>query len=454
SLGQSIAKLNAQITQAMGSSGTPNELLDQRDATIQKLAKLVGVQVTQQNNGTVNVALGKGQPLVVGAQAIKLKIASSPFDSSRSEIALATTGQVISGQLSGGDVGGLLSVRDSVVVPALNQLGRLAAALAISVNAQNQKGMDLNGQLGGKLLSIGGPVVLPAGANTGTATLSARISNVSQLSASDYTLSRTASGWTLTASDGSNVLMSGAGTTTSPFTAAGLSLVVSGTVQTGDRYQIQPTRSLAQGLGRVSNDPTRIAAAVPVRSAAAPANTGKASIGTPSVTHGSNLNLLNPVSIQFITPTAYQINGAGSYAYTSGTPIAINGWQVAISGTPAIGDQFTVQANTGGVGDNGNALKLAGLAAVNLLDGGTTTLGGAYGQLVAGTGTLTAQSQTQLDTATAVANQAQAAQQSVAGVNLNEEAAKLLRFQQSFQAAAHVISTAQTLFQTLLQAVR
>ena len=453
SLAQGIAGLNGQIVQMQGAGQAPNDLLDQRDALLQKLGGLVGVTAVPQDNGTLNVMVGNGQQLVLGTQASALKIVPNAYDPGRSEVALAGTGTVISGQLSGGEVSGLLTVRDQVVIPAQNQLGRAATALALAVNAQSHAGMDLRGNLGGDLFSVPAPTVLPSSANAGSASVAASVTGSAQLTAYDYTLRNTGSGWTLTRSDGTAVALAGAGTAASPFTADGLSLVVSGAAAVGDSFQIQPTRNAAAGFTLAIRDPSAIAAALPVRSSAASANTGNAGIGTPSVTNAANPQLLSPVTISFTSPTTYQINGAGSYAYSSGGAIALNGWSVAISGTPVAGDSFSVTSNAGGVGDNGNALALGATASLGVLDGGATTVGQAYGQLVAGTGSLTQQSQTRLASQTALVNQATSAQQSVSGVNLDEEAARLVRYQQSYQAAAHVIATAQTIFQSLLTAV-
>lgn len=453
SMAQGIAQLNGQIVQMQGAGQPPNDLLDQRDALLQKLSALVGVTAVPQDNGTLNVMIGNGQQLVLGTQASSLSVVPNAYDPSRSEIALASTGTVISGQIGGGEVGGLLSVRDQVVVPAQNQLGRMAVALGSAVNAQNAAGMTLSGQLGGAIFSVPAPTVLADSANSGSASVSVAISDPAQLSAADYVLRDGASGWTLTGSDGSSVALSGNGTAASPFTAAGLSIVVNGTAQVGDSYMIEPTRNAAAGLSVALSDPSGLAAALPVASSAASTNTGSASIGTPTVSDAGNPALLSTLNIQFTSANTYQINGSGNYTLPASGVIAQNGWSVAISGTPAAGDQFTVGSNAGAVGDGGNALLLGALAQKGVLDGGASTLDQSFGQLVAGTGTLTQQAQNQLTAQTALVSQATSAQQSVSGVNLDEEAANLLRYQQAYQAAAHVISTAQTLFQSLLTAV-
>ena len=124
---------------------------------------------------------------------------------------------------------------------------------------------------------------------------------------------------------------------------------------------------------------------------------------------------------------------------------------MSISGTPNAGDSFTVAKNSGAVADNSNALLLAGLQTANTLEGGTTSFEGAYSQLVAQVGTTASQMQVTSTAQTSMVNQLTQAQQSISGVNLDEEAANLMRYQQAYQAAGKMLQIANTLFQSILQ---
>jgi flagellar hook-associated protein 1 FlgK len=458
SLAKSIAALNRRIVGARGRAGgqPPNDLLDKRGVLVGKLAKQIGVKTVVQDNGSLNVSVGHGQPLVVGANARELTAVKNAYDPARLDVALVggSVNTVITRQLSGGALGGALDARREVLEPARAALGRAAIGLARSVNAQHRLGMDLNGRLGGDFFTVAGPDVLANAANSGGATVNARIGDVGKLSNHNYLLKYDGGNWTLTNADtGEAVSMTGSGTAADPFVAAGLQVVVDGDAAPGDRFLIRPTADAADSLSVALDDPNEVAAAAPIRTAAGADNAGDAAISAGKAVDASNPDLLQSVTIQFTSSTTYTINGGPAQTFTSGEPIQHNGWQVAISGTPAAGDTFTVESNAGGVGDNRNALALGKLQNSGVLDNGNTSIGDAYARLVANVGTQTRQAKANLDAQTALATQAKAAEQSVSGVNLDEEAANLVRFQQAYQAAAKTITTAQTVFESLLRAV-
>jgi flagellar hook-associated protein 1 FlgK len=450
SLSQSIASLNQQI-QSQASGGTPpSDLLDRRDQLVQQLSEQVGVTVSAQGN-SINVFTGNGQTLVSGSTALALKATPDPYDPTRVNV-VSQTGATLDGQLQGGNLGGLLDYRGSVLEPARNQLGRVAIAFASAVNAQHQQGMDLDGQLGGDLFSLPAPQAFPAEGNAGNATLTASIADVGALQASDYTLKFDGSNWTVATSGGNPVPVTGSGTAADPLSFDGLQLVVAGSASAGDTFKVQPTRAAAGGIQLAVTDPNQLALAAPFKITGADGN--QATAGAMKITDAGNADVLQPVSIEFTSATTYSINGTGSYPYSAGAPIEVNGWSLSLNGTPATGDQFSIQPNSDGVGDNSNALALGNTADVGVLSGGTVSAGVAYASLIADTGTTGAQAQVNLDSQTSLYQQAQQAQQSVAGVNLDEEAGNLIKYQQSYQAAAQVISTANTIFDTLIGAVR
>ena len=272
-------------------------------------------------------------------------------------------GVSISGSITSGDLGGLLSARSQVINPALNQLGQIATALSQSANSQQNSGLDLSGQFGANLFSVGAPLATASSNNTDATTATVSIANTGSLTADNYVLAYNGGAYTLTdASTGANVALTGAGTPASPLTAAGLSIVLSGTPAAGDQFLIQPTVQAAGTFSVALTDPSKLAAAGAVATSAADTNTGSASIAGGTVVNAANPNLLNTTTITFTSPTTYSVNGAGSFAYTSGGNITQNGWQTQISGTPATGDVFTVQSNAGGTGDNSNATAGANLA--------------------------------------------------------------------------------------------
>jgi flagellar hook-associated protein 1 FlgK len=454
SVSKQIANLNQQIAASPGTGQSPNALLDQRDQLVSGLSQLVGVTTTSNGDGSINVFAGNGQPLVLDSTAYSLKTVPNQFNASQLEVA-NSNGNPISSSITSGDLGGLLAARTQAIDPALNQLGQIATAVAQSANTQQASGLDLSGQLGSALFSIGAPAANASINNQSAVTASVSITNVGALTADNYVLSYAAGTYSLTdQTTGANVALTGAGTVASPLTANGLSIVLSGTPASGDQYLIQPTAQAAGTLSVALSNPSGLAAAGAIQTSAADTNAGTATIGAGTVTNAANPNLLNTVTIAFSSPTTYSINGAGSFAYTSGGNIAANGWQTQISGTPATGDTFTVRSNAGGTGDNTNALAFVNQQSQGYLSSGTESISGAVSALISGTGAQAQQVNTAQTAQSAVNTQAQTNVQSVTGVNLDEEAANLLQWQQSYQAAAQALSVANGLFSNLLDAVK
>lgn len=458
SIGASISTLNKQIVFATAQNGgqPPNDLIDQRDQLVSNLSALTGVSTTTDSNGSLNVYVANGLPLVLQGSTATLTTVQSPFDVSQLEVSSSlSNGNAISNSITSGELGGLLAARSQLVNPAKNQLGQIATAFSQSVNSQQNAGLDLSGTLGANLFAVGAPLATASSKNAGNAAASVTVTSVGALTADNYILTYKAGTYSLTnAADGNALPVSGNGTAASPLTGAGLSVVLSTTPQSGDQFLIQPTAQAAGSLRVLLGNPAQIAAAGAVRTAAAGTNAGSATISSGSVIDASNPNLLVPATIQFVSPTTYSINGVPAAAYTPGATISADGWQVQISGTPAAGDTFTVQSNAGGTGDNRNALLSAQQQSLPVLGNGTVSINDAVSGLITGVGSQAQQINTAQAAQTAVNTQAANNQQSVSGVNLDEEAANLLQWQQAYQAAAKALQIGSTLFQSLLTAVQ
>ncbi len=458
-LSRSIAELNTQIATGFARTGQPpNDLLDQRDRLLDQLAGHVNVSSVAQSDGQVNVFIGKGQPLVVGGVGATVSTTTDPYDATRHGLAISSSGGAtvdITSSLSGGTLGGTLDFRNNVLDPTRNQLGRISVALADAVNDQHREGIDLSGALGADFFGVGATQVLGNSANTGTGTVSVTRGNVGALTDADYYLQKTATGWSLKREDtGASVTLTGTGTVADPLVADGLSFVVGGTAATGDRFLVRPTRGAASGMSVLVTDPAKVAAAAPIRTAATTTNTGSGTISAGSVVDVANASLRSTATIAFTSATTYTINGAGSFTYTPGSPITANGWQVEISGSPAVGDSFTVSDNAGGTGDNRNAQLLSESLSSKVLDGGTASVNDAVNRVVGNIGVVTRQAQSSRDAQQIVKQEAIDARDTVSGVNLDEEAANLIKYQQAYQAAAQLIGVAQTLFDSILAATR
>jgi flagellar hook-associated protein 1 len=458
SIGTSIAALNKQIVVATaqgGASQPPNDLIDQRDQLVSNLSQLVGVTTTTDNSGAVNVFVGNGQPLVLSTATSPLTTVQNEFNATQLEIAPASNpSNVISSQITSGDLGGLLASRTQAVDPAVNQLGQIAIALNQSANTQQNSGLDLSGKLGANLFSVSGPSATASTKNSDNTSAAVSITNVGALTSSDYVLTYQGGAYSLTnAANGNPVAITGNGTTGSPLSADGLSIVLSATPASGDRFLIQPTAQAAGSFNVALTNTSQIAAAGAVQSSAATGNTGSATISGGTVVNPANANLLATTTIQFTSATTYSVNGVGSFAYTSGSNITQNGWQVAISGTPATGDSFTVKSNAGGTGDNRNALVSANQQTQGVLSNGTVTINGAVSALITGVGSQAQQVNTAQTAQSAVNSQAVQSVQSVSGVNLDEEAANLMQWQQAYQASAQALTIANSTFSFFMNSI-
>jgi flagellar hook-associated protein 1 len=460
-----IAKLNDQIALATAAGGSPNDLLDQRDKAIQTLNQSIGVTTMKQSDGSINVFLANGQPLVVGDQVTQMAMGQDPTNPQNIMVGTKAANAIIpltTSSSTGGDIGALMqfSLQD---IPAVeDQIGRLAVVVGSQFNQQSLLGQDLNGAAGTNFFTPTSPTVIAATTNASSGgapaeTVSAAFSDTTQLQASDYRLQVTGGQYLLTRmSDGQQTTLSSL-SAGNPVTVDGMTISVSGTPTDGDTFTIEPVRTGANNLAVAISQPEQIAAASPVRASLPSSNTGSLSVSSLSVAGPSpNANLTDAVTINFTSPTAYTITDStsgtsSSGTYTSGQPIAFNGWNLTLLGAPATGDSIGVGANTGATGDNTNALALAQLQNANLIGG--SPLGAGYASAVAQVGTMTANAQADQQNQQAILQSAQNAQSSVSGVNLDEEAAHLMQYQQQYQAAAQVITIASTLFNQILNIV-
>ncbi|MDJ0917604.1 MAG: flagellar hook-associated protein FlgK [Woeseiaceae bacterium] len=455
-LAQSISDVNNKIATA-GPDQNPNDLLDLRDRLVLDLSRLVAVQTVAQDDGTLNVFIGSGQGLIIGTEPQQLLVIGNEFDSTEARIAFASDTLLtpLENTLSGGTLGGLMEFRDRVLSPARESLGQTAIAFAQAFNTQHRSGMDLRGVLGGDFFSIKPPTILASSANTGLGTATATVTDLGALTGQDYVLTFDGTNYNvIDPIDNTSVPFTGTGTPADPFVFGGMSVEVGGTPAAGDRIMIRSSRGTAATMQNLMTDPQSVAIAAATRSRMDLNNLGNATLSPAVTVDATDPDLLTSATIEFLDATTYSINGAGSFAYTSGDPIVINGSRITITGAPDAGDRFVIEANLGSTGDNANGLLLGDVQSVDILDGGIVSINENYGRLVSEIGSTTNQVIAGLDASRAVQRNAEAEVQSVSGVNLDEEAARLVQLQQAYQASAQVISIAATLFDTVLGMTR
>lgn len=461
SIATTIADLNQKIVEAnsVTSGGqTPNGLLDQRDQLILELSEIVSVSTLEQPDGAVSVFIGTGQSLVVGNNAQQLVAIPDPADASNLRIAYQSSGGQtdITGSITGGSLAGLLEFRDQQLGSIRNELGRIASVVAGTFNSQHQLGQTITGALGGDFFAVGPTQVIGNTANSGSATPTAVITDVTALTSSDYEIVFDGANYTLTRLDDGTSFVSGAGV----FNQDGVQFTVGAGANAGDRFIVRPTRLGAQQIDVLISRTNDIAAAAPVRTSAQVSNLGDATISSPQITDITDPDLRDTVELRFNTPAStfdiFNVTDgvaiAAGVAYTSGADISFNGITVQVEGPVQPGDVFVIENNTSAVSDNTNALALLNLQIADTV-GGNSNYQEAYGGLVGRVGTVTRQADLNSQAQNRLLDDAFQAKEAVSGVNLDEEAINLTKFQQAYQAAAQVISTSNELFASLIAAV-
>ena len=489
-----VASLNADIAALRGTSSAPNDLLDQRDQLVKQMGNLIKVSTITADDGTMGVFIAGGQRLVLGAEAQQLAVTPDPSNTSRSVISISDSGQLhelSSDLLVGGSISGLLNYQDSDLVSARNQLGQMAASLSARVNQVQANGIDMSSPAGSgnPIFAVGGPVAIPNTHNSRdasggfAATVSLAVTDGSQLKASDYALAAdpaNGGNYLVTRqSDGVQFSMVPNGTdytyTRLSDGAAmgdsidGMQITINGTPASNDTFELEPVGRAAVSMTRTLDNPAGIAAASPMTAVAGVANTGTATVANLAVVDASNDPSIS-AAIQFtdanggyaytLTDAGGNVTGSGTGTWTAGQPIALNGFQLNLNGVPNSGDTLSVVKTAHPENNNGNALAMVGLRDETfvgrdrqidgtLQDGETAT--DSYASLLANVGVRVQSAKTASTISQATADQAQDAVADKSGVNLDEEAGRLIQFQQGYQAAAKVLQVAQAIFDTLLQ---
>jgi flagellar hook-associated protein 1 FlgK len=372
--------------------------------------------------------------------------------------------------MTGGSLGGLLRFRDEILDDAQNALGRVAVGLASFFNAEHRSGMDLDGDLGDDFFGLAAPQALGSTNNAAGSSVAIAIDDAALLTTHEYRLDRSAGSWSMIDLDtGAAVALSGTGAPGDPLVAAppglGFSVLVNAAVD-GDSFLLRPTRKGASDMDVLIANGRDIAAAEPLRTGTAANNSG-----TGSISPGALSDLVGSPSLPVTPAVAVEYQAGNQLVQADGSAIgpsdgfvpgqtyrieipSLGTFEFTMTGAPGVGDSFAIEDNAGGVGDNRNARRLADLQTANLMIGGTASISNTYGALIADVGTRTQQAGSNAGVQENLLAQAESAKSEVAGVNLDEEAADLVRFQQAYQAAAQVISIANTLFDSLLGAVR
>jgi flagellar hook-associated protein 1 FlgK len=482
SLANSIAAINDKVAKAQGTGQTPNDLLDQRDQLVRELNRYIQTSSIPATDGTVGVFVGGSQALVLGTSVSPLSLVSDDFnDPLKSKLAITRSGQSITldeAMLGGGEVSGLLRFQNTDLAEGRNLLGRLTLAISTSMNDQHKLGLDLDGNAGGNLftptnLNTSGSNILKPTAQAVSTTLTLDIADVSKFAASDYEINFTGltAGSITRKSDG--VVTAFDFAATNPVVIDGLSISATGGANIGDRFLLKPFSTSASNISAEFSTPRALAVASPVAGKMGKTNTGSLQLSSLAARDNPPANV--PVVITFTGANTYtrsddaintytfvsghaiEANFPNNYPTTPYTYAALDNWSVTLQGVPKSGDTFTVfniqdATNNNGVDyklNAGNATALMNLRDVSMFDG--SALADGYAGMISQVGIRTQSANYSAEVSGSIAANLEKDRTGVSGVNLDEEASKLIQYQQAYQASAKMIQIAQSIFDTLIQ---
>ena len=485
-----VARLNNEISRALATGHQPNDLLDARDQVIREINQYVQTTQVAADDGSISLFVGGSQALVLGINSGQLSVEETKEypGSQRMALYFSQPGgqqlELTAAMVGGGEIAGLLKFRNEDLAEGRNLLGRLAMTIGHELNLQNQRGLTLNGQQGGALFSL--PTIstgygnITGYSNIGPGAATTQVMDASQLKPSEYrlifegspvapVLTRMSDGKVFNATSTPPLNM---GNLATGFDADGLRFIVPAATLaaavSGNSMLFKPFSTAASEIEALVHNPDELAAASALTANINKNNTGKLQLtqlgandftGIPAAQH--------PVRLIFdgAGQVTYQIYDhlsstwglpSAPMDYTPGQPITINGWSITLTGTPAAGDTVDV-ANALDFGEAfrlnaGNAGAFLDLRDKKVFDEGTTLSDG-FSAAMAVVGTRTQSVQLAKKLSSTVAKNLEMDRTAVSGVNLDEEAARLLQYQQAYQASSKVIQIAQSLFDSVLNAV-
>ena len=479
SLAERIVQVNREVAHASGSGQPPNDLLDKRDQLVKELGTYVQTSLLEDENGVVSVFVAGSRPLLVGSTVRQFGLSADAFnDPNQTKLSSMDNGAntvLEEATLGGGRIAALLRFQNTDLAEAGQLLGRMALAIGTAMNAQHRLGLDLNGNAGGDLLRLPSiPNALANQANTGNAGLQVALqtspsSGVAALAVSNYQINFTgAAAGSITRLSDSQVCSF----TSLPIQVDGLVLTATGTAQAGDIFLITPLSGIASSIAGAFSSPAALAMSSPVAARAGSSNTGTLAVDTLAA---RSVPVPAAITLNFTTASSYTRSDdpalarvppgvPANYTHTPGQAIeyattlpATTGWSLTLKGAAKSGDTFvvgsnaSVQPNADPRLNGGNAKSLLALRDAALFDGSALTDG--YAEAMAQVGVMVQGASFAAGVSQAIATSVEQDRSGAAGVNLDEEAAKLLQYQQAYQASAKMLQIAQGVFDALMQSL-
>jgi flagellar hook-associated protein 1 FlgK len=492
-----LAKINEQIldNKNLDQTGQPNDLLDKRDQLVSQLGEYTSVNTIEDSNGVMTVMIGNGATLVAGTTALTVSVQAGDPDPLKTKLQLnSRNGSVaLDGAKLGGAIAAKIEYRDEHVAKARSELNRLAMSVSQTLNQTQAQGLDLNAKQGRDIFTdinstgLQNSRVLASSKNSGSVQAGIKITDISLVPTNEFSLKYDGSDYIMTNElNGSKTTLAesslGSGVYPTDF---GFEFTLnSGTANINDSFTLRPTENSAALMHVTLNDPKGIAASSAISVAANDNNVSNGTVNIVNVTNPEAARAFTEGNNEKLTVDVYE-SAPGTFEYrvynaanpppapslangsfAAGESAVINmpplpataAFQIDITGLPVgqgpfAREKFTI-SDAFGSGNASNASIMAATQEQQILGGGKQTFNQALATATADVGSNANSAEFVADTAQALYTQAYNRNQSKSGVNLDEEAANLLKYQQAYQASSQIISVANTIFDTLLAATR
>lgn len=436
----------------MRTPGPHNDLMDQHEQLINELSEYTKVTVTPRKNAEgFNVHIGNGHTLVSGTEASQLTMINGYPDVHERRLAMvegkgikAITTKDIDGKL-----GSMLSMRDEKIPQIMDELGKLAVAFSHDINQLQSQGLDLKGNVGGLMFTdVNSDIIAKSRVVTSsdsTADLAVYIEDTSQLVGGEYSLQSNGSEYYLTRPNGEQSMVS---VVDKAITVDGLRIQINSDLAVGEKVLLRPTRNGAAQMKMETNDPSQIAAQSYEASTTFAQGSAQFAIESSGALRefeviispdGKQFAVTDPKGKVLLSPQSYPPAGA----------VTVQGTTFELSDGALPNDKFTANL-VPSEGDNGNLLKMQNIQTEKKLNDGESTVLDIYHNLNTDIGLQMSTASRMTDVSRLEKEAAQERIASISGVNLDEEAANMMKFQQAYMASSRIMQAANDTFNSIL----
>ena len=436
----------------MRTPGPHNDLMDTHEKLVAELSEYTKVTVTPRKNAEgFNIHIGNGHTLVSGTEASELKMIDGYPDVHQRRLAMIEGKGIkaITTKDIDGKIGAMLAMRDEKIPQLMDELGKLATSFSYEVNKLQSQGLDLRGKLGSLIFTdvnsdivAKSRVVTPSNSN---AELAVYIEDTSQLVGGEYSLQYNDGDYYITRPSGEQFV---APVVNDAITLDGIRIEINKDLQAGERVLLRPTRSGAAQMKMATDDPTKIAA----QSFEASTTFAQGSAKFKMMAAGDVREfevVISPKGTEFaVTDTRGNLL-LGPQAYPPKGLVDVQGTVFELTDGALPNDKFTANL-VPSEGDNGNLRKMLNIQTDKKLNDGESTILDIYHNLNTDVGLQMSTASRLTDVSRLEKESAQERVASIAGVNLDEEAANMMKFQQAYMASSRIMQAANDTFNTIL----